>query len=613
MGPRLTCLDRRCVLILLAIWLAATFQSGCQRGDDAPEAIAQSPPTQRSIVEAGPPKTNETGNGDADKPIEQDRPEEDEAAGTDLAHPFPHRQPAPSLAAEEQPWLNTAAPLKLEDLRGKFVLLDFWTYCCINCIHILPELKKLEHAYPNELVVIGVHSPKFETEKDLENVREAILRYEIEHPVVNDSEHRIWNRFFVQSWPSLRIVDPEGNLVETYSGEVTFESLKKFLDQAIPYYEEKGTLDRSPLRFDLEATRAGDTPLRFPGKVLADEVGGRLFIADSNHNRIVITDLSGKLLDTVGSGIIGRKDGSFEQCQFDHPQGMALHEETLYVADTGNHLLRKLDLANRAVSTISGTGEQSRDGWPGTHEIRLDDSGNPLDGPGRFVGPPKTTGLNSPWALWVHEQDLYIAMAGPHQIWKMPIDESEIGPYAGNGREDIADGPLLPPVPYQRGASSFAQPSGLASDGISLFVADSEGSAIRAVPFDTEKEVETVIGVRGTLFDFGDVDGSTDVARLQHALGVVYYEGKLYVADTYNSKIKVIDLEKRVLTTLAGAGTTDQEEAPSIFDEPAGITAAAGKLYVADTNNHVIRVVDLKNPNQITTLAIEGLNAPLQD
>jgi thiol-disulfide isomerase/thioredoxin len=114
---------------------------------------------------------------------------------------------APEFPAGMQ-WLNTATPLRLADLRGKIVLLDFWTYCCINCMHIIPELTALERKYPNELVVIGVHSAKFHNEGDSENIRQAILRYEIQHPVVNDRDFRIWRSYAVRAWPTLMVIKP---------------------------------------------------------------------------------------------------------------------------------------------------------------------------------------------------------------------------------------------------------------------------------------------------------------------------------------------------------------------------------------------------------------------
>jgi thiol-disulfide isomerase/thioredoxin len=574
-----------------------------------PETIesAADPTNPQSNPEPQPPKP-ETPASPEPQITPQPNPPANPDDPAELAeNPFPHRLSIPEFP-DDMEWLNTGGPLRKQDLKGKFVLLDFWTYCCINCMHILPELKKLERAYPNELVVIGVHSAKFETEKESKNIAEAILRYEIEHPVVNDSEHLIWNTYGVRSWPTVLLVDPEGHAIWGRPGEIQFDDVDRVLKVAVPYYRKQGTLDETPIHFDLLAHRQEKTPLRFPGKVMADEKGNRLFIADSNHNRIVITSLGGELIDTIGSGAIGRQDGDFRNATFDHPQGMALSGETLYVADTENHLLRKVDLTNKQVTTIAGTGIQSRNPWPGSENLTQFD---PV--PDRWVGKPRETALSSPWDLWVHGKSLYIAMAGPHQIWKMPLDESEIGPFAGNGREDIVDGPLLPQIPYEQGFSSFAQPSGLSSDGLSLFVADSEGSSIRAVPFDPRKEVRTVVGTAdlpyNRLFEFGDIDGDRETARLQHALGVAYHSGKLYVTDTYNNKIKVVDAKTGAVQTLAGTGEPGFADQPPQFDEPAGITIAAGKLYIADTNNHQIRTVDIAS-GQVSTLAIAGLAPP---
>ncbi len=523
------------------------------------------------------------------------------------ASPFARKMKAPSLDGGVE-WVNTAGPIDLKELRGKFVLLDFWTYCCINCMHILPELKKLEHAYPNEIVVIGVHSAKFENERDTQNIRDAIERHEIEHPVVNDSRHVLWNKFEVNSWPTLCVIDPEGNLVARNSGEIDFETLDAFFKKVLPYYRDNGLMKPSPP--PLTGKDAGymppETALLYPGKVLADEKANRLFIADSNHNRIVIAKLDGTLVDVVGSGELGAADGDFKTAQFDHPQGMAFDAEkgVLYVADTENHLLRKVDLKKKQVSTIAGTGKQAR---LNANEFVAG------AGPGKLVGRALKTPLNSPWALWLRNKELYIAMAGPHQIWRMSLARNDIGPFAGNGREDIVDGPHLPSAPYELGSSSFAQPSGLASDGKVLYVADSEGSSIRAVPFDTNQPVTTVVGTawapQGRLFLFGDADGQGQQVRLQHALGVAFHDGKLYVADTYNNKIKMIDPAGGTSVTLAGTLEPGKTDDPPTFDEPAGLSYAAGKLYVADTNNHAIRTIDLKS-NKVATLDIRGLAPP---
>jgi sugar lactone lactonase YvrE len=521
-------------------------------------------------------------------------------------HPFARKFKAPALDGGVE-WINTAGPIDLKELRGKFVFLDFWTYCCINCMHILPELKKLEHAYPNEVVVIGVHSAKFDNERDSKNIREAIERYGIEHPVVNDAGHVIWNKYEVQSWPTLCVIDPEGNLVARNSGEVDFETLDGFLKKVMPFYRANGLIKPSPppLTGVNAGMQAPDTVLRYPGKVLADEKSDRLFIADSSHNRIVITKLDGTLIDVIGSGQIGAADGDYATATFDHPQGMALDDkDNLYVADTENHLIRKVDLKKKHVATIAGTGKQAR---PAMAEFVAG------AGAGKLVTRALKAPLNSPWALWLRGKELYIAMAGPHQIWRMALARNEIGPFAGNGREDIVDGPHLPAAPYEMGASSFAQPSGLASDGKVLYVADSEGSSIRAVPFDNDQPVTTVVGTSwspmGRLFLYGDVDGQGQLVRLQHALGVLYHDNLLYVADTYNNKIKVVDPRAGTSLSLVGTGKPGNADSPAEFDEPAGLAYAAGKLYVADTNNHAIRTIDLKT-KQVATLNIPGLSQP---
>ena len=472
-------------------------------------------------------------------------------------------------------WLNTGKPLTLKDLKGKVVLLDFWTLCCINCIHVMPDLERLEKKYANELVVIGVHSAKFENEKNSESIRKAILRYGLRHPVVNDADQKIWDAYGCSSWPTLVLIDPEGNFLGQTSGEGKFELLDKVIAKVIEDARKKKTLNEKPIRFDTAKFRDKvDSPLYFPGKVLADEKTDRLFIADSTNHRIVVTDLKGNAIAVAGTGTPGKKDGPFTVAQFDDPQGMAVRGDTLYVADRKNHCIRELDLKARTVKTIAGTGEQDRVGR----------------GEG---GPALERGLNSPWDLLLDGDRLFIAMAGHHQIWTLNLKEKRVEPFAGLGAERLRDGPLE--------SACFAQPSGLTTDGKFLYVADPEVSAVRKVPMDGQGRVTTLVGTG--LFDFGDEDGIGTAAKLQHAIGVQYHAGKVYVADTYNSKLKVIDLKDGSVTTFLGSKKDDKDR---MFNEPAGLSLAHGKLYVADTNAHRIRVVDLKT-KELTTLPIKGI------
>jgi len=481
---------------------------------------------------------------------------------------------------EGMEWLNTERPLAIRQLKGKVVLLDFWTYCCINCMHIIPDLKKLEHKYANELVVIGVHSAKFPAERGTENIRQAILRYEIEHPVVNDHEMQIWQSYTANSWPTLFLIDPAGKVVAYMSGEGVYAQFDGIIAKVIATFDAKKMIDRRPLNLKLERQRTPTSLLAFPGKVLADEKSKQLFISDSNHNRIVVVSLDdSSVKEVIGSGEIGLKDGSFETAAFNHPQGMALDGSVLYVADTENHALRAIDLARRTVATIAGTGEQLQ------HRVT-------------FGGQGKDIALSSPWDLTMQNGILYIAMAGPHQLWQMNPKTGGIAPYAGSGREARIDGRLA--------EAALAQPSGITSDGKKLYFADSEVSSIRSADLDPNGRVDTIVGE--DLFEFGDRDGKGPVVRLQHPLGVAYSDGWLYVADTYNNKIKRVSPKERTSETFVGTGENGMQDGDrATLNEPSGVSVAFGKLYIADTNNHLIRVVDLKT-RRTETLQIKGLD-----
>jgi len=499
-----------------------------------------------------------------------------------------------SMSAQERPkvrapeitggkgWLNTDKPLSLAALKGKIVLLDFWTYGCINCIHIIPDLKKLEAKYAGQLVVIGVHSAKFQNEKETENIRRIILRYEIEHPVYNDSEYAVWQSYGVRAWPTQVLIDPAGYIVGGVSGEGNYDVIDQTVAKLVTDFRSKGALNEEPLKLVLERAKVGELPLAFPGKILADAKSDRLFIADSNHNRIVVTKLDGALVDTIGTGDAGAADGAFDKATFYRPQGMALTGDSLYVADTENHLIRRVDLKSRNVETIAGTGQQSREYFK--------------------TGPARSVALSSPWDLQLIDRVLYIAMAGPHQIWMLDLDKNEVSTFAGSGREARIDGPVR--------EAGFAQPSGMATDGKKLYVADSESNIIREIDL-AGGTVKTLVG--GDLFEFGDVDGTGDDVRLQHPLGLLTYGDKVLIADTYNHKIKELDPRTEKVTSLLGAGKPGQSDGstPSFY-EPAGLALANGNLYVADTNNHAIRVVDLKT-KRASTLKLNGLTPPMKN
>jgi thiol-disulfide isomerase/thioredoxin len=502
---------------------------------------------------------------------------------------------APELP-QNYPWLNSDRPLSLKTLRGRVVLLDFWTYCCINCLHVLPDLKYLEQKYKDCLTVIGVHSAKFDHEKDVENVRQAILRYDIEHPVLLDQDFNVWQQYAVRAWPTLMVIDPTGYVVGSVAGEGHRQALDQLIEQMLQEHRQKGTINLEKFSLVLEKERSPlTTPLAFPGKVLADETSDTLFIADSGYHRLVVTSLDGALKHTIGTGTAGLQDGSFDEAQFASPQGMAWDAENqlLYVADTENHAIRQVDFQHKTVRTLAGTGEQSRNIRP-------------------HGGIGLKTALNSPWDLVKLDNYLFVAMAGSHQIWQMNLESGIVSTYAGTGAESCVDGLVTEAV--------FAQPSGITTDGQELYVADSESSSVRAIGLAEMPKVRTVCG-SGELFGFGDVDGQGTEARLQHCLGVeAGTDGQLWIADTYNHKIKQVNLKTGLCRTVLGSGVAGLRDGGAIserypqgvatqFSEPSGLSLAGNSLYIADTNNHAIRRVALDTLT-VSTLSFTGLCAP---
>ena len=449
-------------------------------------------------------------------------------------------------------WLNVSRPLSVgEDLRGRVVVLDFWTYCCINCMHVLPVLKGIEERFARDpVVVIGVHSAKFISEKDPANIRRAIERHGIMHPVVVDSEHDIWEQFGVRAWPTLVLVDAAGYVREVMPGEADEDALTEKIESLLAEGRIAGILAPDSLEIapDPQADR---TFLRFPGKIHVS--GDRLFVADSGHNRIVIAEMDGRLRDIVGEGGAGGHDGPAPEASFVSPQGMAVVGGTLYVADTGNHLIRSVDLTTLEVTTVAGTARLGRG----------QGKSDPRD--------PLGVSLRSPWALLSIGERLLVAMAGSHQIWLFDPVRSLIAPWAGSGREDHVDGTLK--------EAAFAQPSGLAGAGRFILVADSEISSVRAIDLE-DMVVRTILG-RG-LFDFGDREGTPEETLLQHPLDVAVDANVLYVADSYNNKIKATAFGNMRTRTVLGDGRAET------MHEPGGIAVLDGALLIADTNNHRI-------------------------
>ncbi|NEP18318.1 MAG: redoxin domain-containing protein [Leptolyngbya sp. SIO4C1] len=447
---------------------------------------------------------------------------------------------APQLPAD-LPWLNTPAPVSLADLRDRFVLLDFWTYGCINCLNLLPTLKLIEQKYAAQLTVIGVHTGKFAAEQQPENIRSALLKYGIGHPVIVDRDRAIWQAYAIRAWPTLVLINPQGYIVEQIVGERDRDWLERTVGRHLP------TASSQPLA---AAVSELSTPLAFPTGLAIDHANRRLFIADTGHHRIVVTSLSGQLQTIIGSDSAGLQDGGFTDSQFQRPQGLAWDGERLYIADTGNHCVRAADFLTGQVSTVAGSGQQSRTLFP-------------------HCGIGSALPLNAPWGLALVDCYLYISMAGAHQIWRLNRQTQQLETYLGTGAEGCVDGPAA--------AAAFAQPSGLATDGKRLYVADSETSCIRQIELSEAPTVRTLCG-SGALFDYGDRDGVGEAVRLQHPLDVaIAPDGCLWIADTYNHKLKRLNLATKYCETVL----------IDLF-EPAGLSSTDSACYIANANKHAI-------------------------
>ncbi len=453
-------------------------------------------------------------------------------------------------------------------------------------MHVLPQLRKLEQKYADILTVIGVHSAKFNAEKSSDNVREAVRRYGIESPVVNDADFEIWESYAARAWPTLMFLDPSGKVIGRHEGEFPVDTLDEVISQMIAEHEPSGLFQRG--EFALQSEIAAGEQLSFPGKITADAERERLIISDSNHRRLIVTDLDGKVETVIGNGesplVNGDRRGvygsvGFNDPLFDNPQGTAIVGDTIYVADAGIHTIVEVDLDEGVAGTLAGTGEQS---------LYRHTGGNALGVP-----------LNSPYDLSLYEDTLYIAMAGFHQLWTMNLDERTVATFAGDGGEDIVDG--------MKPEARLAQPYGIEVSNNTVFFIDSETSSVRVAAIAEEGRVVTLVGTG--LFDFGDHDGVGKEALLQHPQGLAVHNDAIYVADSYNNKIKSIAIGSLQARTIAGSGENGYQDgtlAEATFSEPAGLALIDNRIYVADTNNHKIRVVDLET-DEVASLELSGL------
>lgn len=436
----------------------------------------------------------------------------------------------------------------------------------MNCLHVLDELRELEEKHRDTVVIIGVHSPKFAHEAEHQAVVDAVERYGVEHPVLDDPELATWKQYAVRAWPTLVVIDPEGYVVAQHAGEGHAHAIARLVEELEAEHAAKGTLRRGDGPY--VAPEPEPTALRFPGKALALP-SGNLLVSDTTRHQLVELEGDGEsVVRRIGSGVRGFLDGSAEQAAFSEPQGLALLDDgSVVVADTVNHALRRLDLVTGEVSTLAGTGRQW---W----------QGSPTSGPAREVD------LSSPWDVALFGGKIWIAMAGVHQLWAYDPEGGTVGVAAGTTNEGLVDGP---------GAEAwFAQPSGLAATADRLWLADSETSALRWV--DPDGAVHTAVGTG--LFDFGHRDGAAEQALFQHPLGVTALpDGSVAVSDTYNHALRRYDPATGEVTTLA-ADLREPSDAVLVGDDIVVVESARHRLTRLRLPEEAVRVESVAHRTQ---------------
>ncbi|MCB1178474.1 MAG: hypothetical protein KDK36_12890, partial [Leptospiraceae bacterium] len=285
-------------------------------------------------------------------------------------------------------------------------------------------------------------------------------------------------------------------------------------------------------------------------------------------HRILKIDFETKTVnEIIGNGEPGHKNGNYKTTKFFKPRGLYKKENFLYVADYGNHSIRRVDLKNKIVSTVAGTGKNS------------DDSAKEGNAP--------TSSLNYPLDITEIENKLYITQMGDNKIVTFDLNTGNLDIFAGNGEKNIKDGdPLF---------SSLAQPTGIVSKDKDLYFLDSDGNSLRRAETEYSGKIETLIGK--SLFDYGDSDGSYNGTKLQFPMGIFLKEEKLYIADSFNNKIKEVDLTAKKVTSLKAYEKQKKFswiKKEANFNEPSSILIKNGNAIISDTNNHSLQLLNLE-------------------
>ena len=451
-------------------------------------------------------------------------------------------------------WFNVDRPVSLREQEGQVLLLGFCNYCSIHCQHVLADLHYLANKYHNKLVIIGIHSPKFPAEMNGVHVQKSINKHKINYPVVHDPALMISKAYGIRNWPTQVLVDHAGFILGYLSGDDSLSNLEQLIDYQVN--RKEGAVADEGASFSISKSPEPADVLSFPGRIVASD--NKVYIADSSNNRILVASKNGSVLRQYGCATAGFIDGDATSAAFNNPQGMVLVGEHLFVADEGNHAIRRIHIRNNDVVTVAGTGRQGASG--------VFDGANPLQ-----------VDLNSPCDLAFKKDMLYIAMAGSHQVWRLALVKNRLEVFSGSGEENLVNGPP--------GEAAFVQPSGLTILGDKLYIADAGASAVRCVDLRSGY-TSTLVGTG--LYEQGETDGAGTAVRLQYPLAIQADTGRnlLWVADTYNNRIRKISIKHHSVSSMF---------LNRALDEPGGLAFHDDTLYIANTNSHEILRLDPEN------------------
>lgn len=465
------------------------------------------------------------------------------------------------VAVEKSKWLNVLQPLKIDDLNGKITILHFWNASCIDCIDAINKLKDLNDRFPNSFAIIGVHIPVFENEKNLNIVKKAIIKYDINYPVINDKNHELLNKFKITKSPTFLIFNINGKLKQNFDGK---NAEKNAIELATKlYFKNKFSLSNHQIPVVLEKDSSISNILSVPSKIIyvdkfafKNRIIPAIIIANSGQNSIIVTNLSGEIIVKIGNGHRGFVDDDLINSRFYNPQSIVYHDKKIYVADTGNNSLRLIDLENNIVKTLLGNGSKG-DIFAKKKTV--------------VMGNDTNLSLPNDLEFYPDKSMLAISNAGTNQILGYDIKNKNIIILAGNGEHDELDG-VYP-------NNSLKQINDMAVDGDKLYLIDGLTSSIRVLNRD---------GFLKTLYNG---KSPSNITKLQNPRAIIADETGIYISDSLNHAIKKFDYNSLQITKLFGGERGDKIGDFTTFDEPNGIFGIIDKFFIADSgNNRIIEV-----------------------